>query len=89
VQRLERALGVRLLKHSTHHVSLTAAEGAVFLVEARQVLAQADRAARDGRSTVSAAATLRVGMIDSITTRCRAGVSSDSFRDELVFGTTA
>jgi Bacterial regulatory helix-turn-helix protein, lysR family len=32
VQRLERALGVRLLERSTRHVSLTAA-GAVFLVE--------------------------------------------------------
>ncbi len=33
VQRLERELGVRLLKRSTHHVSLTVA-GAAFLAEA-------------------------------------------------------
>ena len=64
VQRLERELGVRLLERSTHHVSLTAA-GAVFLVEARQILAHADRAARMARTAVGAAATLRVGIIDS------------------------
>ncbi len=48
VQRLERELGVRLLERSTHHVSLTAA-GAVFLVEARQILAHVDRAAAVAR----------------------------------------
>jgi len=64
VQRLERELGVRLLERSTHHVSLTAA-GAVFLIETRQVLAQVDRAARAARSAAGAAATLRVGIIDS------------------------
>ena len=64
VQRLERELGVRLLERSTHHVGLTAA-GAVFLVEARQILAHADRAAQVARSTVGAAAPLRVGIIDS------------------------
>ena len=64
VQRLERELGVRLLERSTHHVSLTAA-GAVFLVDARQILAHVDRAARVARSSVGAAATLRVGIIDS------------------------
>jgi DNA-binding transcriptional LysR family regulator len=64
VQRLERELGVRLLERSTHHVALTAA-GAVFLVEARQILAQVDRAAGVARSAVGAAATLRVGIIDS------------------------
>ena len=64
VQRLERELGVRLLERSTHHVALTAA-GALFLVEARQILAQVDRAADVARSAVSAAATLRVGIIDS------------------------
>jgi DNA-binding transcriptional LysR family regulator len=64
VQRLERELGVRLLDRSTHHVSLTAA-GAVFLVEARQILAHADRAARAARSTAGASAPLRVGIIDS------------------------
>jgi DNA-binding transcriptional LysR family regulator len=64
VQRLERELGVRLLERSTHHVSLTAA-GVVFLVEARQILAQVDRAAGVARSAVGAASTLRVGIIDS------------------------
>jgi DNA-binding transcriptional LysR family regulator len=37
LQRLERELGVRLLERNTHHVGLTAA-GAIFLVEARQIL---------------------------------------------------
>jgi len=37
----------------------------VFLVEARQILAQVDRAAGVARSAVGAAATLRVGIIDS------------------------
>ena len=64
VQRLERELGVRLLERSTHHVALTAA-GAVFLVEARQILAHAERAAVAARSAVGAAAPLRVGIIDS------------------------
>src|SRR6202011_972363 len=64
VQRLERELGVRLLERSTHHVSLTAA-GAAFLVEVRQILAHVDRAAGVARSAVGAAATLRVGIIDS------------------------
>jgi hypothetical protein len=64
VQRLERELGVRLVERSTHHVSLTAA-GAAFLVEARQILAHVDRAAGVARSAVGAAATLRVGIIDS------------------------
>ena len=64
VQRLERELGVRLLERSTHHVALTAA-GVVFLVEARQILAHADRAAQVARSAAGTAAPLRVGIIDS------------------------
>jgi DNA-binding transcriptional LysR family regulator len=64
VQRLERELGVRLLERSTHHVALTAA-GAVFLVEARQILAHVDRAAQAARNTAGAAVPLRVGIIDS------------------------
>ena len=64
VQRLERELGVRLLERSTHHVGLTAA-GAVFLVEARQILAHVDRAAGVARGAAGAAATLRVGIIDA------------------------
>jgi len=64
VQRLERELGVRLLERSTHHVSLTVA-GAVFLVEARQILAHVDRAAVIARTATGASPTLRVGIIDS------------------------
>jgi DNA-binding transcriptional LysR family regulator len=64
VQRLERELGVRLLERSTHHVSLTAA-GAVFLVEARQILAHVDRAAGITRSAVGLSPALRVGIIDA------------------------
>ena len=64
VQRLDRELGVRLLERSTHHVSLTAA-GAVFLAEARQILAHVERAAAITRNTTAASPTLRVGIIDS------------------------
>ena len=64
VQRLERELGVRLLERSTHHVALTAA-GVVFLVEARQILAHAVRAADAARNAAGTAAPLRVGIIDS------------------------
>jgi len=64
VQRLERELGVRLLERSTHHVSLTAA-GALFLVEARQILGHVDRAAGIARRAVGTSAPLRVGIIDS------------------------
>jgi DNA-binding transcriptional LysR family regulator len=64
VQRLERELGVRLLERSTHRVSVTPSV-AVFLVEARQILAHVDRAAEAARRAVGASATLRVGIIDS------------------------
>jgi DNA-binding transcriptional LysR family regulator len=64
VQRLERELGTRLLERSTHHVALTAA-GVIFLVEARQILAHADRAARAARNAAGASVPLRVGVIDS------------------------
>jgi DNA-binding transcriptional LysR family regulator len=64
LQRLERELGVRLVERSTHHVVLTPA-GAVFLVEARQILAHVERAAGIARSAVGAAPALRVGIIDS------------------------
>jgi DNA-binding transcriptional LysR family regulator len=64
VQRLERELGVRLLERSTHHVGLTAA-GAAFLVEARQITAHVERAARIARSTAGTAPSLRVGIIDA------------------------
>jgi DNA-binding transcriptional LysR family regulator len=64
VQRLERELRVRLLERSTHHVALTAA-GVVFLVEARQILAHADRAVDAARNTAAVGTRLRVGIIDS------------------------
>src|SRR5690349_17330921 len=64
VQRLDGEHGYRLLERSTHHVSLTSAR-AVFLDEARQILAHVDRAAGVDRRAEGAAATLRVGIIDS------------------------
>jgi DNA-binding transcriptional LysR family regulator len=64
LQRLERELGVVLLERTTHRVELTAA-GQVFLVEARQVLAQADRAALAAQHAVSSAPVLRVGVVDA------------------------
>jgi DNA-binding transcriptional LysR family regulator len=64
VQRLERELRASLFERSTHHVALTAA-GAVFLVEARQILAHVDRAAAIARSAAGASPTLRVGIIDA------------------------
>jgi DNA-binding transcriptional LysR family regulator len=64
LQRLERELRVRLLKRSTHHVGLTAA-GAAFLVEARQILTQVDRAASVARSAAGRASAVRVGIVDS------------------------
>jgi DNA-binding transcriptional LysR family regulator len=64
VRRLERELGVRLLERSTHHVELTG-PGAAFLVEARQILAQVDRAAAVARSTAKSSLALRVGVIDA------------------------
>lgn len=64
LQRLERELGVRLLERSTHHVGLTAA-GSVFLVEARQIIAQVDRAVRVARSAAGSSPSLRVGIIDA------------------------
>ena len=64
LQRLERELGVRLLERSTHHVSLTTA-GAAFLVEARKIVAQVDRAAQVARSAAGSSLRLRVGIIDA------------------------
>jgi DNA-binding transcriptional LysR family regulator len=64
IQRLERELGVRLLDRSTHHVDLTPA-GAVFLVEARQILDHVGRAGQAARNAVASAPTLRAGIIDA------------------------
>src|SRR4051794_31928322 len=64
LQRLERELGVPLLERTTHHVQLTAA-GHVFLIEARKVLAQVERAAVAARRAAGSALTLRVGVVDA------------------------
>jgi DNA-binding transcriptional LysR family regulator len=45
IKALERSLGVKLLRRTPRRVELTA-EGTVFLVDCRRVLAAADRAAR-------------------------------------------
>jgi DNA-binding transcriptional LysR family regulator len=64
IQRLEREIGVRLLDRSTHHVELTKA-GSVFLIEARQILAMADRAVETARCAERTAPTLSVGIVDA------------------------
>jgi DNA-binding transcriptional LysR family regulator len=64
LQRLERELGVSLLKRTTHHVQLTPA-GSAFLPEARQILAHADRAATIAQRAARSAPTLRVGVVDA------------------------
>src|SRR5664279_343581 len=64
LQRLERELGVVLLERTTHHVRLTAA-GAVFLIDARQVLAQVDRAVTAAQRAASSTPSLRVGIVDA------------------------
>jgi DNA-binding transcriptional LysR family regulator len=64
LQRLERELGVLLLDRTTHHVGLTPAGGA-FLIEARQILAQVDRAAAAAHRAASSAPVLRVGVVDA------------------------
>jgi DNA-binding transcriptional LysR family regulator len=64
LQRLERELGVRLLERTTHHVRLTPA-GSVFLLKARQILADVDRAAVAAQRAAGLAPTLRVGIVDA------------------------
>ena len=64
IQRLERELGVSLVERDTHHVALTAA-GALFLVQARQILARVEQAAEIAQSAAGARPALRVGIIDS------------------------
>jgi DNA-binding transcriptional LysR family regulator len=64
IQRLERELRVKLLERSTHHVQLTRA-GVAFLAEARQLLAQADRAVAAAQRAGSPAAALWVGIVDA------------------------
>ena len=64
LQRLERELGVLLLDRTTHHVELTPA-GSALLIEARQILAQVDRAALAAQHAASSAPSLRVGVVDA------------------------
>ena len=64
IRRLERELRVRLLDRDTHHVALTPA-GAAFLVDARQMLAHADRAAATARRAARPAPMLRAGILDA------------------------
>jgi DNA-binding transcriptional LysR family regulator len=64
LQRLERELGVLLLDRTTHHVELTRA-GSAFLIEARLILAQVDRAALAAQRAARSAPSLRVGVVDA------------------------
>ncbi len=64
IQRLEREVGVRLLDRSTHHVELTPT-GAVFLIEARRILAMVERAMEAVRYAARSAPALRVGIVDA------------------------
>jgi DNA-binding transcriptional LysR family regulator len=64
LQRLERELGVLLMKRTTHHVELSAA-GVAFLIEARQILAHVERAASAARRASHSTPTLRVGIVDA------------------------
>ena len=64
IQRLERELGVLLLSRTTHHVQLTAA-GSVFLVQAREILAQIDRAVATVRRPAGSRPTIQVGVTDA------------------------
>jgi DNA-binding transcriptional LysR family regulator len=53
-----------LLDRTTHHVELTPA-GSAFLIEARQILAQVERAAVAAQRAASSAPVLRVGVVDA------------------------
>ena len=65
VKKLEVELGVTLFDRSTHHVELTAA-GHAFLGQAREVLANAEEAARSARRAAQEnGRRLRVGYEDS------------------------
>nr|WP_221379267.1 LysR substrate-binding domain-containing protein [Actinoplanes polyasparticus] len=63
VQRLERALGVPLVSRNTRRVELTAA-GERFLADARQILAQVERAAGAVQDAAGTGHILRIGVLD-------------------------
>jgi DNA-binding transcriptional LysR family regulator len=64
LQRLEREIGVTLMDRTTHHVRLTAA-GAVFLIDARQILAHVERATVAAQRASRSRPSLRVGVVDA------------------------
>ena len=64
LQRLERELDVVLLERTTHQVRLSPA-GAVFLIDARQILAHVDRAAISAQRAAAELPSLRVGIVDA------------------------
>lgn len=63
IRRLEREVGVPLFSRTTHRVTVTPA-GALFLVEARRILAHLDRAVEAARALTPPASVLRVGLGD-------------------------
>ncbi|MGW4248366.1 LysR family transcriptional regulator [Nocardia sp. NPDC004722] len=61
LQKLEKSLGVQLVARNSHEVRLTAA-GREFEAQARQIVAQMDRAARAAKATAEGrAGTLTIG----------------------------
>ncbi|MGW4124886.1 LysR family transcriptional regulator [Nocardia sp. NPDC004711] len=61
LQKLEKSLGVQLVARSSHEVRLTAA-GREFELQARQIVAQMDRAARAAKATAEGrAGTVNIG----------------------------
>jgi DNA-binding transcriptional LysR family regulator len=64
IQRLERELGVQLLSRTTHYVKLTEA-GSAFLVQARQILTQIDRAAAAAQWASGLPPKIQVGITDA------------------------
>ena len=63
VQRLERTLGVLLVRRTTRHVELTVA-GARFLIEVRQIIDHLDQAVGLAQGLATAAPSLRIGVVD-------------------------
>ena len=63
VQRLERTLGVLLVSRNTRHIELTEA-GNRFLAEARQILAQVERATAVAQGAGDTGPVLRIGVLD-------------------------